>query len=339
MRYLYLLISLWIVCTCFSCGPSQDHLKLSAYQWKLQAEQKTDKLSRFPIHQVYIHLADIYWDNAQNQPMPKARLEILKDNPLFRYPLIPVLFIDNQVFSRIATDSLEDFAKKIIAFRKDFINNFDVKEHQPQLQIDCDWLASHKDKYFLFLSRLKELVPELVLSTTIRLYPYKYQSKMGVPPVDYGVLMCYNMLPVQDLSSTNSIIDPAVLKQYLTVDKYPIPLKAALPFFGWYVWFRNNQYQSILYLPPDLSDADLLEGKKLNNFTVKRDSSISNVYLRRGDILRKEYPTAQALQESLDLITHNVPDIKEIILYHWDEHSIDQYETFIQNHWKINSRD
>ncbi|MGG2305049.1 hypothetical protein ACE4Z6_26875, partial [Salmonella enterica] len=91
-------------------------------------------------------------------------------------------------------------------------------------QIDCDWTLGTKEKYFSLLKRIKERMA-LPLSCTIRLHQVKYQAKTGVPPVDRGMLMYYNMGHVEGATETNSIYDPANADKYVSyVKDYPLPL-------------------------------------------------------------------------------------------------------------------
>ncbi len=71
------------------------------------------------------------------------------------------------------------------------------------LQIDCDWTTKTAPKYFYFLQQIREKLDAhedggtfaslAMLSATIRLHQVKYPEKSGMPPVDKGVLMFYNM--------------------------------------------------------------------------------------------------------------------------------------------------
>ncbi|MCH5599842.1 hypothetical protein [Niabella ginsengisoli] len=158
----------------------------------------------------------------------------------------------------------------------------------PEVQMDCDWTATTKKKYFYFLQEIKrqKIAPEL--SATIRLHQIKYTTSSGIPPVDKGLLMCYNMGTLQNIESKNSIIDPEEFEKYQSYIKmYSLPLDAGLPVFEWYVLFRNNKYAGLFQYMP----TSFLEGcKKQGNhfFKIVKDTVISDRLLKAGDLLRYE---------------------------------------------------
>jgi hypothetical protein len=206
-------------------------------------------------------------------------------------------------------------------------NLFRDKVHE--IQIDCDWTAKTKEKYFRFLQQLKQQVPDKKISVTVRLYPYKYRDKMGVPPVDKGVLMCYNMGHVDRLQTTNSVFDAGELKQYLDAKDYPLPLDVALPIFGWYAWFDGPQFKGILYDAPELVSQHIFRKQEGNNYLVTADTVVQNHYLREGDILRKEYPDSTQLLQAAKLVTDKI-NYNNIIFYYWNQPAIYRYEGTIQ---------
>lgn len=327
---------LWISIFCFnlfSCNPSKKRdIKLSVYHWQLQTEIQTDQqLLEYPIQDLYLHLADVYWDENKQEALPRARIYIDTAHAVFKKPLIPVVYIDNQVFSKISSDSIAAFAANIARFRNEFINYFMPEDELRELQLDCDWLEKQQEKYFAFIEAIRQIAPDLKLSATIRLYPYKYYKKMGVPPVDYGVLMCYNLGRIKNPETVSSILDEEELALYLKNVSYPLSVKPALPVFGWYVWFRNQEYKRILYLPKELEKDSLLKRENLNNFTILKDTVIDDIYFRSGDVLRNEYPSIGTLNTSMDLLKKYLPKVDEVILYHWNEKLFKQYEEFINS--------
>ena len=80
-----------------------------------------------------------------------------------------------------------------------------------------------------------------MLSATIRLHQVKYYKQAGIPPVDRGMLMFYNMGKLNALTAENSIYNSNDAAGYIeTVDDYPLKLDLALPAFSWAVHFRNS---------------------------------------------------------------------------------------------------
>lgn len=316
-----------------SCTETRKHnIDLSFYYWKLDGASSTFTPTKYPNSHIYLHIADIYWDEQLGTALPKAKSRIKKEDSLFAQSITPVVFLDQKIFSKTPSDSLDSLANRLLKLYHDFYTFFNLDKHSvtPSLQIDCDWLASNKEKYFAFLKLIKEKRPDLVLSATIRMYPYKYKQTMGVPPVDYGVLMCYNLERISDVNTENSILTPKTLSEYLTKTSYPIPLKPALPIFGWYAWIREDQYINLIYQSYHFVNSPYFVAESERLFRVVQDTVVSGHYLRKGDLLRREYPTIKDLNKSLDLLVKHIRP-KEIILYHWDENLVNHYEEFITN--------
>jgi hypothetical protein len=201
-----------------------------------------------------------------------------------------------------------------------------------EIQIDCDWTVSTRDKYFIFLRSLKKQFPDKIISATIRLYPYKYPDKMGVPPVDKGMLMCYNLGEVDNPETKNSIFDVNELKQYLHAKRYKLPLDIALPIFGWYIWFRDNKVKGLIY-PSELSGnviAQNADSIALHRFQINKDFAVGNNYLREGDVLRQEFPDKDELIKGAKLLRRKFPDVERIAFFDWDNNRVKDYETTIE---------
>ena len=67
-----------------------------------------------------------------------------------------------------------------------------------------------------------------MLSATIRLHQLKFIGESGIPPVDKGLLMCYNMGDLHRLRISNSILETAELKKYIKqLSVYPLKLDVA----------------------------------------------------------------------------------------------------------------
>lgn len=317
-------------CIVLSCQTKNKKKDISFYHWKLDVKNDStyNRLENFPIKKMYIHIMDVNISN--NSPVPQAHLSITNDHPLLRENIVPVVFIHNQVISVSDTNKLKELAQNIIQSRSDFFKYHNITNDINELQIDCDWLKSHKDKYFLLLKYLKEIDSTMKLSVTLRLYPYKYPNIMGIPPVDYAVLMCYNLDEIKNIQTNNSIITSSKVKDYIEGTKeYPMPLIPALPIFGWWVWFQNDSYQNIFYLTDDFKNNKSIKKINHNQYTIITDTTIHGQYLRKGDILRNEFPTPEVLDESIQLLSQNI-QFEEIILYHWDSKLIQQYEEFLR---------
>ena len=206
-----------------------------------------------------------------------------------------------------------------------------VRHFPSELQIDCDWTATTRDKYFRFLEKLKVRNPGKTISVTVRLYPYKYRKKMGIPPADRGMLMCYNMGNIKSENTRNSIFDLDEMNKYLDDGSYPLPLDIALPIFSWQVWFRGGKFKAIVH------NAIYCEGNsrtftRLNDnyFRINIDTVINDAYYREGDEIRTEAPDAKQLLRAADLLTKKIPGYGRLTFFDWDNNSIVKYEQTIQ---------
>ncbi len=84
-----------------------------------------------------------------------------------------------------------------------------------ELQFDCDWSDATRDRFFALLTAVGERARPagITLSATIRLHQVKYRERTGVPPVERGMLMFYNMGRVDAAPGTNAIFDPAAAER------------------------------------------------------------------------------------------------------------------------------
>lgn len=326
------------------------------------------KIDSAGVEHFYIHMMDVDWSEIRDMPVPVNTTGNVEGYATKSYT--PVIFIGNRVFEQMPDSWCDTLAQKIKfklalltaniysdgmydTIRKrmermhvDWYDSTYQRKHDSvskayknevldrglkSIQIDCDWTAKTKDKYFHFLKELRKELPGREVSATVRLYPYKYPKKMGVPPVDRVVLMCYNLGGIATPQTVNSVFDLKELEKYLDAKDYPLPVEIALPVFGWYAWFRGGQFKGIIYESPEFVASDVLSKRDHNNHLVVKDTVIQNKYLREGDVLRMEYPDAKEVDRAAALITKKIPDYTGIVFYHWHLPSVKRYENTIQN--------
>ncbi|RFM32121.1 hypothetical protein [Chitinophaga silvisoli] len=350
MRYLILLLPILLGC---AHQPKQG--SHAFYYWKFDNESDpstdTGLIRKLHVDHFYIHYFDVDWSEALGMPVPKGARYYFSDiTPMVNGTYCPVVFITNRTFETMGEDSCEWLAGKITAKINDMTAGFEEHaagqaykvgmnwlEEKPKIiarreglhkevQIDCDWTPATKDKYFHFLRAFKALNKEKELSATIRLYPYKYYRKMGIPPIDRGMLMCYNMDRIDKLATANSVFDKKVLTSYLVGTHYPLPLDVSFPIFGWYAWFRGNQFRGIVHDGDEVTKVGILNSKSL----ISRDTTLDGRFFREGDLLRREYPDSNTLKSAIDLAMRKVPAYRHVTFYHWDPNSIAAYEDIIQ---------
>jgi len=316
-----------------SCKHKVEKVNNAFYYWKTNAysvsHEEDQILKNHDVKKLYIKYFEVDYTEAMGSfPVSKTemRFSSYDENSSINYEIIPTIYIKNIVFKKSTEKDLDKLADNvnflINKYSKEKFNTTKVSE----IQIDCDWTASTKDKYFYFLKKLKPLVQKKI-SCTLRLYPYKYPDKMGVPPVDKVTLMCYNLInPLED-DSKNSILDLNELKSYLVAgQKYPLHMDVALPLYSWMQIYQNNKFTGVLYNGKELKK--YLKPIKPLWYEVTKDTVIDyKDYLRVGDKIKYEEITSDQINQAITIIKENVKFDKEITvtLFHLDENQLKNY--------------
>lgn len=298
-----------------ACKRTSRTVKPAFYYWKTSGKisafeqdwlQKNGNLAQKQAEtaKIYPKILDVDWDEIRRFPTPVAALQSVAT--LKQYALVPTVFITNKVFLNLADNQIDTFAH--ILFQK--VQNIMQTEGSPipfnEFQIDCDWTAKTRDKYFVFLKKINSYLNQnQVLSVTLRLHQVRDRSSAGVPPVQRTMLMLYNMGNLDDPNTQNSIFDAAILRGYLKeAAPYPIPTDIALPLFAWAVVLRDGapvQLLSNLTLA-DCENMPFLEKKTDNTFVFTKNTYFHNVYFYADDELRVETPPLSILTEVSDFM-------------------------------------
>jgi hypothetical protein len=198
------------------------------------------------------------------------------------------------------------------------------------MQIDCDWTESTKYKYFQFLSSIKNKT-RWKLGATIRLHQVKYKEKTGVPPIDYGVLMYYNMGQLNTNANSNSIYSAKTASLYKDyIYSYPLHLDVALGLFSWGVHSRNgkgirliNNWNSHLIV-----DDNHFKVIRPNNYICIKDTVVNQSMIYIGDLIKiEETSSEELLNISSELNEEIKNDSISVIFYHLDNFILKNYET------------
>lgn len=325
-----------------SCTQKVD-VERAFYYWKTNEfrfeKEERNLISKVEPKTIYVKFFEVEKDGAFGAvPVSKTRFSIKSCNYDGDYGysfdssfcdsfksvnIIPTVFVKNDVLSEISAQEIDTLASNIIFLvNKHFkYKDFDSVSPLEEIQIDCDWTPSNKDNYFSLLQSIQNQT-EVEISVTLRLYPYKYRDKMGIPPVSKATLMCYNYFnPLQRLEE-NSIQNNQELKLYLKgVEDYPMHLDIALPVFNYAFHFHNKQFAGVLrgFEGEIDSFCKPMEGSDLL-FTVTKDTVIENSYLRVGDQLKIELSNTQQVLESIDILKNYIQfDGKtRVTLFHLD---------------------
>ena len=179
--------------TFFACSKTERRSVAPAfYAWKttlrLSAAEQA-YLDALQCQKLYIKFLDIGKNPASGEIEPRARLQIADTISLKGKTVIPTVFITNEVFLHQSPENTAWLASQIATTLLDV--GADVKAKSagtvlgfPEIQFDCDWTPSTQGAFFLFLQKIRPLLPNgILLSTTIRLHQYKFPQQTGVPPL------------------------------------------------------------------------------------------------------------------------------------------------------------
>jgi hypothetical protein len=286
-----LFLGLILVCT--QCQQTKDIKKVerSFYYWKtVYSLNQVEKnlLDSLLVSKLFIRYFDVDWDETTKRALPKAPITF-KNIP--EYNIVPVIFVTNRTMLHIPQTDIPALAKNIISG----IESMHTEQWPDfeEIQIDCDWSEKSRNKYFELLLELKKNIGiSKILSATIRLHQVKFSNRTGVPPVDKGVLMLYNMAALHDINTINSIFDADIITQYTdNLGDYPLGLDLAFSIYNQNVLFRAGRYISV-WRDKNIFDptfaTEHFEHVKKNHFKCLKDTSIHNISVKKEDIIRVE---------------------------------------------------
>jgi len=326
---------------CFtSCYQEKEprQIERSFYYWKsilnVTAFEK-QRLDSLHVKTLYIKFFDVDWNEENRLPVPVAKLQTTNYKLPEMIQIIPTIFITNECIQKIDSSQVAELANRIYKLTQDIINNNSFNSIK-EIQIDCDWTEASKEKYFQLLNNLKLILsgaegqtPNFKLSSTIRLHQIKFLAKTGVPPVDRGLLMCYNMGNLKNPATKNSILETEELKKYLgNLFNYPLPLDVAFPLFDWKVLYRNNAYAGLVQNLPDTVFTDAFVKMTGNRYVLLKDTLLSGFDLRKGDIIRNEQSDAKEILLAASEVSRRLKNTQlRVSLYHLDSVILNKYTT------------
>jgi hypothetical protein len=345
-NYSYRLVPLLIVLVLItSCKPQNAKIERAYYYWKNSeyslSELELNSLKNQEIQKLYVKFFEISPDSILDAiPVAKTELHLWdysqaygKDT-LFKknmsvLEIVPTIFIENKVFRKLSEGQLDTLSDNIIfLINRYFERQFkSFTKRYREIQLDCDWSEGTKEKYFYLLKKIKK-DSDKKISCTLRLYPYKYREKMGIPPADKTVLMCYNLLSPFSSEDKNSILSTDELENYLrNTAKYPLPSDIALPLFSWMQVYHNDRFTGLVGPEPGFAEKYLKQVKPLW-YEVVLETDCDNIHLRPGDKVKFEEVTDRTIRKSVSLLKkYNVsgPD-ETVILFHLDENNLKRFD-------------
>ena len=335
----------------------------------LSFDEKSDTLAQnMKLKHFYVRYFDVDYNPYRKESLPLSSIRYINFNKT-NVQFTPSIFITNDVvlkstktqldtlanriynrvtkisdtyFTQNATRYADDIAYKdyekqkgetktrmntepIIAAKK-----IELKKNISDILIDCDWSEKSKDNYFYLLKQIKNKFPDYKIEATIRLWQYKYFEKSGIPPVDSGLLMCYNMTDPESRTTENSIGTNNDLEKYIVHDKYNLKLNIALPLYSWSLIFRGNKFIGILSNDINFAkDADVFKKSDDNKFMVQDDIRLRNIYLRNGDEIRIEKISDSEINDMIATLTNKIKidNTTRVSFFSFDKKYINDYGT------------
>lgn len=321
--HLFLLVSPFLF---FSCKQKQD-ATISFYYWKTNftlSANETQTLYDNAVKKLYIRYFDVDKEPGQLQAKPISPVVI--NDSLNNYNIVPVVYIKKRVFENTDSNSLPALAKNIFLLITQINQSKQITN--TEVQFDCDWTESTKEMYFSFLRTYRNISKQN-LSATIRLHQVKYYQRTGVPPVDRGVLMYYNMGEINS-SNTNSVYDKTIASKYNpSLSHYPLVLDVALPIFAWGQQIRDGRVVGLLNKINEshfANDSNFISLDK-NRLQLKHACFKAGYYFQERDEVKLESITEEALLDmagEINKYLKNKPHT--VIFYDLDSINIVRYE-------------
>jgi hypothetical protein len=301
-----------------SCGRGPSDNQRAFYYWKTNfklSSYEKQSLVNLGIQKLYVRLFDVDWAEEVQDIVPLAEINF-SEQPPSQMEIVPTVYITNRAMQNLNSATMEVNSKKIFTQIEGICkkNSISFKE----VQFDCDWSEGTRDKYFTLLNYLKEYLHKQnkQISATIRLHQVKYAKKTGVPPVDRGMLMFYNMGKLELTTRRKSIYNKEDAGLYIDYIKgYKLPLDAALPIFSHVIQTREQHivaliHKSFLYdIPGDVRFKRMKDG----TYMVQSSFFLHGVYFMKDDILYIEQLTPDELSNASESLSDHVSKIKRTI--------------------------
>lgn len=305
----------------FGCNESKIPV-VSFYYWKTIytiSENEKEILKENNVTKMYVRYFDVIIKD--NLPIPST-LIFFRDLPSLK--IVPVIYLKNDVLLLPNLD-LNVLGNKILKLIEEISVANKIKYNE--IQIDCDWTLKSKDNYLQLIDLLKSKSIKNI-SVTIRLHQIKYFKKTGVPYVERGVLMYYNMGKI-GVDTLNSIYERETAMNYIqSLKNYPLPLNIALPIYSWAIHIRGNKVIGLINKVDRenfSTDSNYIQRGK-NFFYVKNNNIKSGSFFEKGDKIKIESISSNSLEEMCEDLQRNINSTpNEIIFYDFDEFNFKNY--------------
>lgn len=322
-------IVLFLLSSVSCVSASHDH-NISFYHWKSNYQMDNDVRNYtrgLNCQKIYLHLFDVVKEGEISRPINIfQKTDSLKNDSSIHF--VPVIFITNEVFSNTDTAKINRLTQRLKYFTNNMIRHSNINKNTiDEIQFDCDWTPSTKENYFTFLKCVKNLYPDVKISSTIRLHQIKDMKETGIPPVDKGYLMCYATSNANDGLDSNSILNIDLLKNYTeNLNDYPIDLDYALPLFSWGI-VSNKKSQIKLINGLIHNDLNIIKFKRIseNRYKVLEDCFINGLYINKGYTIEIEQISPTLLRNAIEYLDNKIQKDYNIVYYHLSKGFLNRY--------------
>lgn len=323
-RILFLIPGILLLCLFSKCTTKKEHkISIAFYYWKTNLHVNADEqsiLKGTKASTIYLRLFDVDWNQNRLKALPVGILQAdsIRDS-LLQY--IPVVYITQACLTRLQEKDVPELSAHINSLIGSLCTKYNL--NPKEIQIDCDWTKNSAEVYFSLLKQLKSetYFSTKLLSCTIRLHQVKFTATSGIPPVDKGMLMVYNMGNLTRYGGHNSILEAQEAKDYLKhIGIYPLPLDVALPIYHWAALFEHARFKGITY---NISKSDFngsnIEQRDNNLYLILQDTMVGGYRFKKGQEIRFEEPKKNDLEQIGTFISKNIKDsVYRITFFHLD---------------------
>ena len=320
MKFVFSLLICFFVIGC----TQQNRPNIQFYHWKSTVDFNETEVQLFKnlrSNKLYLRLFDVDTKNGIVEPIGAINKF---DSQTLSADYIPVIFITNRTFTNTTPNKITILAEHVSILISRITSDTKIFNFE-EIQIDCDWTATTKENYFLFLETLKKITNKNI-TCTLRLHQVKFKKTTGIPPVKKVYLMCYaTSNPIQN-DGENSILDLDLLKDYLQkINDYPISFDIALPIYSWAI-VTNHLGKSKLINAVTQSDLSTVNFKKdNNNFTAIDDTFLKGFYVNKGFTIKVETISPELLNETKTFLKSKINQPYDIVYYHLDSIFTNRY--------------
>ena len=314
--------------------PEKQAARRAFYYWRTTlalAPAERQALIDLGVERLYLRMFDLAWQDDAPATLGPITAGATPGLPA-GVEVVPVVYIKNDVFLHVG-------AERVAALAADTWRDVTARAATlgfapRELQLDCDWTDATRDRFFAYVAAVRAQLPAgTALSATIRLHQVKYRERTGVPPVDRGMLMFYNMGRFSADPEARAIFDAAAAARYLArLAESPLPLDGALPIWSWTLHLRDDQVEGLLQStdPDELAGLAFVQPAGPDRYLVTRTAFLHGTLLRAGDILKIEVTGPAETQAAAGMLAAHLAAVRAprtIALFDLSERNLARHDT------------